>query len=365
MLTFSVCALRLAALPVARPVARHGRIQRRARKLLPKRLVVLAAVVFDPCGVRGVLVQVLGGNMVVLTTDHLAETGEERFRLIGASAAVQVAILFAVVDAERVEIAMQGVPVARFIRVHGRSGGNTLDCMGDTIGLAIFNKGHGAATAFTHCDDNATVGVLVLNAAAVFPVFLAVLGANVATDIATINLNIAGKRAVIAFQRHCFAQLVAHYPSRLVLYVEVTGHLQGADTLCSVDEERDSRENVGELQLAAGEDRAAGDAELLGASAALPLATGRDEIRLDRTALRAIRLATVRREANGYKLFPCLLLTHLVHVLELQGAGSGSEKERCLAWHCGKSLYMASVSLYIGIDIQHCKGYILIYRDIP
>ena|GEM_PF-3864779 len=84
--------------------------------------------------------------------------------------------------------------MSRFVRVHGRTGRDTLDCMGNTIGLAIFNK----ATAFTHGDGYAAVGVLVFDAAAVFPVFLVVLGANMAADIATINLNIAGKRAVAA-----------------------------------------------------------------------------------------------------------------------------------------------------------------------
>lgn len=116
--------------------------------------------------------------------------------------------------------------------------------------------------------------------------------------------------------------------------IKVAGHLQGADTLRCVDEQRDSRQNVGELQLTAGEDRAAGNAELLTATLALPTAARLHEIGIDGTTCRAERLATIGGKADSLELLLSFLLTHFVHVLELQGTGRCGQEEIGFLWHC-------------------------------
>ena len=78
---------------------------------------------------RGVLVEVLWGNVMVLTVNHLAETGEEPFRLPGAGLAI--GLHFAVVDARGAEMAVQGIPMRALVRVHGRAGRDVIDGMGN------------------------------------------------------------------------------------------------------------------------------------------------------------------------------------------------------------------------------------------
>ena len=116
---------------------------------------------------------------------------------------------------------------------------------------------------------------------------------NVSANVTAVNLNVTRKHDFIVAHAHCFAKLVTHDPSRLVLHVQIASHLQGANAFRGIYEKNNLRENVSEAQFAAGEDRAASDTELLMATAALPLAAGGDEIRLNTATCRATQAATL------------------------------------------------------------------------
>ena len=78
------------ALPVTLPRARHRATHRVCHQPEGQPAVVNAAVIFQPSGLVGVLVQVLRADMVVLAYDHAAQAGEVAFRPVGVLAVVAV-----------------------------------------------------------------------------------------------------------------------------------------------------------------------------------------------------------------------------------------------------------------------------------
>ena len=84
-----------------------------------------------------------------------------------------------------------------------------------------------------------------------------------AADMATVNFHMVVEMLAVDLRSHRFAELVAKDEGRLVLAVDIARHLQGRNALGAVDEDADRRHEVNESHLAAGEDRAACDAELV------------------------------------------------------------------------------------------------------
>ena len=75
--------------------------------------VIRAAVIFQPCGVVRVLVQVLRANAVVLTFHHAAQAREVAFHHVRMLAVVAVAL--AVVQALHLIANVQQIPMAGLI----------------------------------------------------------------------------------------------------------------------------------------------------------------------------------------------------------------------------------------------------------
>ena len=124
--------------------------------------------------------------------------------------------------------------------------------------------------AATLAGDNHNL-LLAVFAALLPAIGLAVLGANAGAEICAVNLDLAGQLASGRDLRaHCLAQLVQEHESRLRIDVHVAAHLQSRRAFDAVAEQRDHGEVVADRQLAAVEDRAAGDAELLAACRAFP-----------------------------------------------------------------------------------------------
>jgi len=59
--------------------------QRQAERAICDSPVVQAAMIFKPCGMRGVLMQVLRRNGVMLAVHHPAQPREKRFSLVRAA----------------------------------------------------------------------------------------------------------------------------------------------------------------------------------------------------------------------------------------------------------------------------------------
>ena len=88
---------RLSALPVPRKLPADRRGHRVPQNSHSQIAIALAAVIFQPCGMGGVLVKVLRRYEVMLAAHHAAQAGKEALSIIRMGAA-KVAIGFLVVD---------------------------------------------------------------------------------------------------------------------------------------------------------------------------------------------------------------------------------------------------------------------------
>ena len=114
---------------------------------------------------------------------------------------------------------------------------------------------------------------------------------HVAAEVGAVHLHGTGQGRVGRLGRHGLAELVAQHEGRLVLHVQVAAELQGAMAFGAVDEDRDGEKQGADGQLAAGEDGAGRDRELVLATPALPTLRGRELVGREATALRANRFA--------------------------------------------------------------------------
>lgn len=89
-------------------------IERAAKQGMSIAAIRPATVIFQPCGVIGVLVEVAVRNVVVLAADHATKAAEIALHHVGMLA-VAVAVGFAVVDATGLELHFQRVPMGGLV----------------------------------------------------------------------------------------------------------------------------------------------------------------------------------------------------------------------------------------------------------
>jgi len=212
------------------PVALEHPANRRSHRVTnnPHRQVAVAfaAVIFQPCGVGCVLVQVLRADKVMLARHHAAQAREERFSAVRVGAS-EVAVGFLVIDAPHGEAARQVIPVAGLVSKDDRA---RQDVTGNQINAVSFGGCHERqGTAFASADgyDDAAGAGLVTCAATVNAVFAQVGRADMATEISAINLDFAGDFAAFVFILHGLADFVGEDPCRLVLNAKLAGKLIG------------------------------------------------------------------------------------------------------------------------------------------
>ena len=121
------------------------------------------------------------------------------------------------------------------------------------------------------------------------------------------------------------ATLVGQHESRLVLNVQVAAQLKGADPLGPVDEDRDCQKVVADRQLATGEDRPAGQAELVIAALALEDRAAGVLVAGHTAALRAEGLAIGRSPADGAEGLVRFLIGHPRDLCHAERAGLGGK----------------------------------------
>jgi len=90
----------------------------------------------------------------------------------------------------------------------------------------------------------AVLAGLMLGKATVLAIFLAVLLANCASKIRTVNLYFADQVNAALFARECFADFVREHERRFVLAVEIARQLQSRKALSGVHDDADGRQQV-------------------------------------------------------------------------------------------------------------------------
>lgn len=113
------------------------------------------------------------------------------------------------VDALGGVFGVQRIPVRGFIGVNRGGRGNNLLDKGEAVRLCPGHGGNCPALPLTGDDDNAALPSLMLSKAPVNPVFLAVRRTDVAAKVSAIDLDGAGKRGALDFERDGFAELVS------------------------------------------------------------------------------------------------------------------------------------------------------------
>lgn len=202
------------------------------------------------------------------------------------------------VDPLRREARMQHVPMGRFVCVDDRTRFHDLRNERHAIGFGLGDGRERAPVALARNDHDAALAGLVLRKAAINAVLLLIGGADMAADIGAIDFHRALNLHACVLGSHGFAQLVSEHKGRPILHVEIAPELQGADTFGAVHEDGDSQKVVANRKLAAGEDRARRDRELMGAGFTLPDATGLVGVENDTAAARANGLTAVLGPAD-------------------------------------------------------------------
>jgi hypothetical protein len=126
--------------------------------------------------------------------------------LVGAGTVETVGDL--VIDSVRGVLAVQRVPMAGFIGMHGRAiGHNGLHEL-HAIGLLSRHSRLGAALALARDSDNAALAGLVFGETANNAILFQIGRAHVAADVRAVDFDRAGERGIRHLACHCLTQLV-------------------------------------------------------------------------------------------------------------------------------------------------------------
>lgn len=200
--------------------------------------------------------------------------------------------------------------MGRFVGVNRGGGVDTGFKRRNRLRFALENERQRAAFALAHDDDDAALAVLIDRKAAIAAVFLVVGRLHVTAEIGAVDFDFPAGFQRIDFRSHRLADFVGHDVGRLVLAVEIARELQGAMALCAVDEDGDRQKVSRDRKLAAREDSAGRDAELMVTRFALENRTALVAVDAEATAVRADRLAFGRGPADLFEGVAGFLFGH-------------------------------------------------------
>lgn len=169
----------------------------------------------------GILVQIAGGDVVMLSADHAAKPREVAFDIVGVGA-IEEAVALRVVDTRGSEGSFQRVPMGGFVgKNHGARESNAAGNV-DAFMFSMSYQSEGSAGALPKGDNDAALTSLVASKTTVNSVVLAVLGADVAAEIGAVDLYFAREGMARGFAGDGFAELVGEDEGGLVLASEIT-----------------------------------------------------------------------------------------------------------------------------------------------
>lgn len=184
------------------------------------------------------------------------------------------------------------------VGVDGAAGRNGAGNGDDRSIFGLEHERQRATTALAHDDNHAALAGLVLRKATVAAIDLVVRRAHVTTEVCTVNFHVARHGLAVRFRGQRFADFVSHDERRLVLAIQIPAQLQSAMALRAVHENGDCQKVVADRKLAASEDRARSDAELVIAGFALEQLAGRVVVDGGAFAARANRRAVSAGPTN-------------------------------------------------------------------
>ena len=293
--------------------------------------VRLAPGVFPVSRLIGVVGEVQIAELVNLAVLHPAEAGEIGFGKVVGSAVVRPVFVLMVHPAG-VEFRMQGIIGVRLVGADRGSfrhkGIGKLHHI--ALVLVLQHEGQRFLCAcrkllalLPHDEDAALARFLMFRQAAVNPVGLLVLRADMTVHISAVHVDFTGKRLDHALLDQGFADLVRKHESSLVLDAQIAGELQSRNPLRGIGEDGDRGEINLQRQLMEGEDRSRCHRKGMVAGFAAPLLAGRQEIMLiDRAACRTggfLALAPTHFPENREGF----LVRHLEHLPGREGPGAG------------------------------------------
>jgi hypothetical protein len=97
-----------------------------------------------------------------------------------------------VIDAAHVVEGMQGIPAARFIRVHDGAERDAILDRGNRVALFAEHERQRAAVALAHHDHDLALAGLFLGKASINALGRFILGFDVASEVGTIDLTLSG-----------------------------------------------------------------------------------------------------------------------------------------------------------------------------
>lgn len=195
------------------------------------------------------------------------------------------------------------------------------------LGLGAEGEGESLAVTLADHDDDAALAGLVLGKPAVLPIFLAVLGADVAAKVGPVHLDGARHSSLGRLSRDSLTELVGHHERRPVLNVQVAGELESAVALGAVGEDGDGEEMIADRELARREDGPAGDAVLVPAPSALEQLASGDERVLEAAAARAEWLTLSRLPADSLERLPSRVIGQAGDLNQRERAGGFGEEK--------------------------------------
>ena len=154
------------------------------------------------------------------------------------------------VDPHHRVAAVQDVPAAGFVGMHGRAGGDVCADHRNRIAFPPDNPRPRVAMPLAGDDNDLALGI---EGAAIDPIDLPIRLAWPLAEISTVNLGLPIRAAEFAvavnFGAHRLAQLVQQHEGALRVDVHVAGHMERRDAFEAVAEQRDHREVVADRQL--------------------------------------------------------------------------------------------------------------------
>jgi hypothetical protein len=199
--------------------------------------------------------------------------------------------------------------VVAFVGIYFAARLNDLVADGGSFRLG-HNERSAASRPLPHDDDALPLAGPVREPATIGASWAAISGANVSTEVGTVNLNVAPQFVALLVGLQHLTELLKPDECRFVVDLKLLSQANGGKALQLIYEVGHHQKQIAERQFPTGKDRLRCSRELATTRlrGAFPLSTCRNRIDFAVSAPRAIRFTAIIAKANGYEFSKCLFL---------------------------------------------------------